>query len=254
MPKVTLDDDLFIEYFKFKNGKSEDHSLVHNFFSHLKMPFVKSPCQIHRCHKSMIAKRGESVFSTALLASFLSGGYPTKSLEELAKQSKYRIILTSDPNKHSFPYLNVNSPNVELNYSKSCTSNVPRNDLIDHIKSLCVDANKIIICDNYFFSGWNENGAITTEPLFDTILPKKQLDIEFVSYGKKTRAKKNRIETKHSEWTMQSYTRGRYSRENNHDRYLVIEKPNHSIEVMLSSGFLYLWKLDKEINCVFREL
>ncbi|ELA7286602.1 hypothetical protein Q9885_001699 [Vibrio parahaemolyticus] len=254
MPKVTLDDDLFVEYFKFKNGKSEDHNLVHNFFSHLKMPFVKSPCQIHRCHKLMLATDGVSIFSPELLTSFLGGGYPKKSLEDLAKLSKYRIILTSDTSKNSFPYLNVNSPNVELNYSKNCTSNVSRNDLLDHIKSLCVDANKIVICDNYFFSEWGKNGAITTELLFDTILPKKPLDIEFVSYGQKTRARKPYIEAKHSEWTIQGYNRKRYSRENNHDRYLVIEKPNHSIEVMLSSGFLYLWKLDKEINCVFREL
>ncbi|MGR2665657.1 hypothetical protein [Vibrio campbellii] len=254
MPKVTLDDDLFIEYFKFKNGKSEDHGLVHNLFSHLKMPFVESPCQIYRCHQSMIAKGGESIFSPALLTSFLAGGYPTKSLEELAKLSKYRIILTSDVNKHCFPYLNVNSPNVELNYSKSCTPSAPRNDLLEHIKSLCIDANKIVICDNYFFSDWGKNGAITTELLFDNILPKKRLDIEFVSYGRKTRSRKSAIEAKHSEWTMKGYTRGRYSTENNHDRYLVIEKPNHSIEVMLSSGFLYLWKVDKEINCIFREL
>ncbi|MCF7486990.1 hypothetical protein [Vibrio sp. A2-1] len=254
MPKVTLDDDLFIEYFKFKNGKSEDHGLVHNLFSHLKMPFVESPCQMHRCHQSMIAEGAESIFSPALLTRFLSGGYPTKSLEELSKLSKYRIILTSDTSKHSFPYLNVNTPNVELNYSKSCTSSVLRNDLLDHIKSLCNDASKVVICDNYFFSDWNISGAITTELLFDTILPKKRLDIEFVSYGRKTRARKSAIEAKHAEWTVKRYTGGRYSTENNHDRYLVIEKPNHSIEVMLSSGFLYLWKLDKEINCVFREL
>lgn len=38
-----------------------------------------------------------------------------------------------------------------------------------------------------------------------------------------------------------------------HDRYLIIEYPTHSYEIILSSGFEYLFSDRKEITCVFRK-
>ena len=38
-----------------------------------------------------------------------------------------------------------------------------------------------------------------------------------------------------------------------HDRYLIIEYPTHSYEIILSSGFEYLFSDKKEITCVFRK-
>ena len=47
--KVALDDELFIEYFRFKNGKSQNNQLMNKLFSHLKMPFVNDTSQALRC-------------------------------------------------------------------------------------------------------------------------------------------------------------------------------------------------------------
>ncbi|HCG9067058.1 TPA: hypothetical protein NKB39_002979 [Vibrio parahaemolyticus] len=255
MGKVALDDELFIEYFRFKNGKSTDHSLISNLLSHLKLPFVQSSCQAYRCYQSLtVQERDENqIISSSLLSAFLGSGMQTKTLEELGKMSKYHLILTADDTKNTYPYLNINNNNIELNYSNTCLRGEPRDEITNHLKSLCADATKITICDNYFFAQAWSNGGLTNEKLFDDIFPKKTLTIEFVSNSRSVNAHKPLVDSKHSNWSVNQYHGTCYSSQN-HDRYLIIEKPNQSIEVMLSSGFIYLWKADKEITCVFREV
>lgn len=154
MGKVALDDELFIEYFRFKNGKTTDHSLVCNLLSHLKLPFVQSSCQAYRCHQALKGLEGDEgqIISPALLSAFLSGGIQTKTIEELGKMSRYHLVLTADDNRNSYPYLNINERNIELNYSKTCLKGEPRSEITNHLESLCTDATKITICDNYFFA------------------------------------------------------------------------------------------------------
>ncbi|PQJ59210.1 hypothetical protein BTO01_20445 [Vibrio jasicida] len=254
MGKVALDDALFVEYFRFKNGKSSDHSLVGNLLSNLKMPFVQSPCQAFRCHQGLTQqdKDGFEVISAPLLRAFLSSGYPSITIEELAKKSQYHLVLTADATKTKYPYLNINNKNIELNYSKTCLKGESRDEMVEHLTSLCADAIKVTICDNYFFATPWSSSLPTTEKLFDHILPKKSLTIQFVSNSKSVKAHETLIKTKHSGWSVSKYNGTCYSPQN-HDRYLIIDKPEKSVEVMLSSGFIYLWKTEKEITCVFRE-
>ncbi|TVU79108.1 hypothetical protein FQP87_01440 [Vibrio tasmaniensis] len=255
MGKVALDDELFIEYFRFKNGKSTNHSLVSNMLSHLKLPFVQSSCQAYRCYQGLTEQeRDESqIISPSILSAFLSGGIQTRTLEELGKMSKYHLVLTADNQRNTYPYLNINAKNIELNYSKTCLRGESRSDIVSHLESLCADATKITICDNYFFAPAWSSGGITTEKFFDEILPKKMLTIEFVSNSKSVKEHKPLVRSKDTNWSVVRYNGVCYSTQN-HDRYLIIEKPNQCIEVMLSSGFIYLWKPEKEITCVFREV
>lgn len=254
MGKVALDDDLFVEYFRFKNGKSSNHFLIGNLLSNLKMPFVQSGCQAFRCHQGLPQKDKDElqIISAPLLSAYLSGGYPSNTIEELAKKSQYHLVLTADDTKFKYPYLNINKKNIELNYSKTCLKDESRHDMIDHLKSLCSDAIKVTICDNYLFTTpWTVDS--TTEQLFDYILPKKNLCIEFVSNSRSVKNHIPHVRVKHGDWHVSRYSGTCYSSQN-HDRYLIIEKPTQSIEVMLSSGFLYLWKDKKEITCIFREI
>ena len=255
MGKVALDDDLFVEYFRFKNGKSSNHSLVGNLLSNLKMPFVQSSCQAYRCYQGLTqGERADlEIISASVLTAFLSGGYAHNTLEELAKKSQYHLILTADDAKTKYPYLNINQKNIELNYSKTCLKGNSRVEIIEHLKSLCADAKKITICDNYFFGTTWGNASPTTEKLFDDILPKSTLHIQFVSNSKSVKKHIPCIKAKHDGWSAAINKNTCYS-SNNHDRYLIIEKSTQSIEVMLSSGFIYLWKDEKEITCIFREV
>ncbi len=246
LEKVAIDDELYIEYFRFKHGKSQRQNLVDKLFSHLKMPFVQAPCQYLRCEPNL---PDAAKLSTAMKTQLLATGSPDKTEQQLAEASLYQLILTNDKHKMLFPYLNINQPGVELNYSKTCSPNESRAQLLTHLTALCTDAHKVVICDDYLFGEWSQ--AISTEKLFDDILPKKTLNIEFVTGHKK--AKKRAIGKKYKDWSITAYSGTLYSKDSNHDRYLLIEKPHVTIEAMLSSGFLYLWKTTKEITCVFRE-
>ncbi|MGF1793750.1 hypothetical protein L4D21_24455, partial [Photobacterium profundum] len=223
---------------------------------HLKMPFVLDNTQALRCINRLDVSIRNQVLSPALQMQLLALGQPAKTDQELALSSIYKIMLTADITKTSFPYVNISTPKIELNYCKTCLATEPRIDLINHLKYLCADANKIILCDNYLINNWNNNKA-----LFDTIFPKKKLDIYYVEvphYFKKTGCQAVRrystkaadIKAKCSDWTYQStslYT-------SRHDRYLLIETATSKIEVILSSGFDYLWRTNKEITCVFRQI
>jgi len=253
MGAVVLDDQLFVEYFKFKNGLCKDQLLLQNLLSNLKMPFITEPCQTLRCFNKLDTAEKDIFPAEFLHAALSRGSLTTQSLEELALKTKYHLILTADEDKETFPYLNINKPKIELNYTSSFEVNHSRDILREQIKALCSDAVKVIICDNYFFSSWEEP-PYSTELFFDDLLPKKKLIIEFVQYGKNTKQKrKPSIESKFKDWSVTKYSGGCYSK-SNHDRFLVIEKPSQSIEVMLSSGFLFLWKDTSEITAVFREV
>ncbi|HIF9216670.1 TPA: hypothetical protein ACX6QF_002169 [Photobacterium damselae] len=253
MPKVALDDSLFIEYFRFKNGKNSDYQLIESLLSHLKMPFVLSACQAIRCNQVQKDADGSELLSAPILGSLLGGGSSNFTMEELAGKSQYHLILTEDQTKFKYPYLNINKKNIELNYSKTCLESNSRKEIRDHLKSLCSDAINITICDNYFFSITWGSVDITTEKLFDDIFPKKKLTIQFVSNSKSVKKHTPLIDAKYTDWTVAKYKGGCYS-SNNHDRYLIIEKEDKTVEVMLSSGFIYLWKKEKEITCIFRDV
>ena len=254
MGAVVLDDQLFVEYFKFKNGLCENQLLLQNLLSNLKMPFITEPCQTLRCYNDLDDEHKYILPPEFLHAAISRGSVTTQSLEDLASRTKYHLILTSDEDKETFPYLNINNPKIELNYTSSFEADQCRSKLREQIKALCIDANKIIISDNYFFSSWTETPH-STQALFDDLLPQKELVIEFVQYGKSTRRNhKPAIERKFNGWSVQAYSgTGSYSR-SKHDRFLVIERPSQSIEIMLSSGFLFLWKDTSEITAVFREI
>ncbi|MFT4929534.1 MAG: hypothetical protein ACI8WB_005668 [Phenylobacterium sp.] len=247
--KVAVDDPLFIEYFRFKHGQSQHLSLVDKLFSHLKMPFVMAGCQYLRCEKDLPDGAKQSA---AMKAQLLASGAPDKTEEQLAASSVYQLILTNDKAKTIFPYLNISQSNVELNYTKTCVPAQSRTSLLNHLKALCAGADKVVICDQYFFANWSD--VISTKSLFTHILPRKALSIEFVGkgYGKSNRQAD--IEAIEPNWTLKTYSGSSYSHKSNHDRYLLIEKQDEKVEVILSSGFLYLWKPDKEISCIFRQL
>jgi hypothetical protein len=86
------------------------------------------------------------------------------------------------------------------------------------------------------------------------VLPRKTLNIEYVE----TAANVSRINNSSKmtedfangifpDWQISQNSLEQY--QGRHDRYLVID---NAMEIMLSSGFDYLWNDNKEITCVFR--
>lgn len=120
---------------------------------------------------------------------------------------------------------------------------------------LCENASKVTICDNYFAQNWDN-----TKSLFHSILPKKELIIEYSEVATGITAKSNSSEITpifaqsiHHEWKVRVSSNPKYT--NCHDRYLLIESPEGKVEVLISSGFDHLWKANpKELTCIFREI
>ena len=256
--QVAIDDSLFIEYFLFKNGKSTNINLIHNFLTHLKLPFVFDTSQAIRCvnilNQNLDTEDTEDIISPEIQSSFFAMGSPTTTEQDLAFISKYKVILTNNNSNINYPYLNINTPVIELNYSISCLKGENRTQLISHISELCKDADKIIIYDKYLWTNWNNGSAIDNRRLFTDIFPDKNLEIE-ISCGKKAinRKRSSILNIRPGKWTVESKINN-YHDKNNHDRYLKIYKQNITLELILTSGFIYLWNETKEITCIIRDL
>lgn len=175
-------------------------------------------------------------------------------LVTLASKSLLKIILTEDENR-PLPYVHYKKGMVNNQLTVTLTPSDDREYLKKYFQMLCSNADKVIICDNYFAQNWDN-----TCSLFHSILPRKKLTIEFSEIATGITAANNNSKINndfahsiHAEWSVKITTNQRYI--NCHDRYLLIESPEGKIEVMLSSGFDHIWKNNpKELTCVLREV
>lgn len=175
-------------------------------------------------------------------------GPKDESLKDLAQKTLFKLILTADKNQKELPYYNIdqNNPCKALTYQ--CKSNESREPLKQYLQKLCQNAKKVLICDNYFASNWDK-----TQSLLLNTLPRKSLTIEYVETAQNTASTNNSENFNglniHNDWAIEENTDPQW--QNRHDRYLIIDD---KIEVLLSSGFDYLYRLNKELTCVFREI
>ncbi|MCO7262590.1 hypothetical protein [Dickeya zeae] len=175
-------------------------------------------------------------------------------LVTLASKSLFKIILTEDQSL-TLPYVHYKKGMVNNQVTVTLGPSDNREHLKEYLKMLCSNARKVIICDNYFAQNWDN-----TCSLFYSILPRKTLNIEFSEIAEGIAAANNSSKINndfahsiHVEWSVQTTKNPKYI--NCHDRYLLIESPEGKIEVMLSSGFDHIWKINpKELTCVFRDV
>ncbi|MEL0630801.1 hypothetical protein [Psychromonas aquatilis] len=173
------------------------------------------------------------------------------SLEVLASKTSLKVILTEEQNA-ILPYVYYRSSFIENQITVTVSPTESRDDLVKYLQILCSSATRVTICDNYLAQGW-EN----TQSLFRMVLPRHKLSIDFVETPDLLGIVKNSFKVNEDfvksispEWTTSTSTLYKGT----HDRYLFIESPQGNIEVMLSSGFEHIWKVNpKEITCVIRE-
>lgn len=237
---MVLDDALLIAYEQFKKqGEAgSDTNLMLNFFRYYRFPHLTNHAQIMRCETEL----GECAASLKIAAANKGIAASKLSLNELSQQTKLKLILTneSDPSKQKFPYLNINNKQVDTPFSITIPRGGSRQQLIEYLNNLCSDARSITLHDAYFMNKWQN-----TQKLFYDIIPKKILTIYHPD--KFTQANVSAIKCICSEWTVKKDTQS-YDK-NNHDRYLKID---NELEIIVSSGFDYLWDTSKEITCIFK--
>lgn len=219
----VLSDQLQEEYCNFKEGKVYDRSLIENLLHYYKPSILTNTSQLKRIGRSM---------SPQLETTLRKSGFTTQSLKDLAQNTVYKIILCTD--KDSYPYVNINGDKIENNLTACFFKRESRLKAIEHITALCRKAKRICVCDKYSFQN-NDNIELLKD-----ILPLKDLTIVYDSQYMTID-----LLQKHCEkWTFSDRTLSEY-----HDRYLVIDD---KLEIILTSGFDYLVKTEKEFTYIVR--
>jgi hypothetical protein len=226
---LVLSNELLKLYYNFTSGEDVDKPLLTKLLRYY-----------HENHLSCVEQLNDIENKNDALKTQLAGsGYI--HFEDLYKKTKYKIILNTKESR--FPYVNINNDQVEKNFSLTFKKNENRDKAIYLLKSLCEDAIQIWIYDKY----------LTTNDYKNLIkfLPKKRLKINFCNNF--LEELKKELKKEYSDWYMPTLNKNIY--DNLHDRYLRIEDKNKSkIELILSSGFQYLFDTNKDISILIREI
>ncbi|WP_337239653.1 hypothetical protein [Proteus faecis] len=246
--KMVLSDELLVVYENIKLDYRKYNKKYKKLMRKLVLPYETNKAQIVRAKEIGL---DEAVYYR-LLPSLANNSNRNDSLEMLAETTSLKLILTEDENVE-LPYINYKSNFANKELSIYLKSDDSRGPFVRYLQFLCANARKITICDNYFAYNWDN-----TRSLFNSILPRNRLSIEYVETHSELTVIRNSelmtqeyISTVFNQWTVTKsnlYT-------NSHDRYLRIESPEGTIEVMISSGFDHIWKNNpKEITCVIRDI
>ena len=233
---IVLSDELLKAYYYFKNSQPVKQDTIVNLFKY----YISGHLTNYKQLKNI------GIEDDSLEQQLVQDGYINQTLEELCEKTIYKFILNTE--RDDYPYININSDKIERNFTATYGRNENRNKTIDHIKALCKNAKFIVIYDKYMKDAVVKGIA--------KILPRKKLKIIYkngqLSDTQITILKnickvwtKGCIKSKG--WTMQEDTNHTY--DNYHDRYLLID---NQIEVILTSGFDYLFDENKDFTYIVR--
>ncbi|MEC6814000.1 hypothetical protein VXS05_02895 [Photobacterium toruni] len=247
--KIVLSDKLFSIYKKVAascNLSSKERRSYDLLMGNIELNILTNAAQVQRCkdHHNL-----PDVVYDDLYPMLLSiDDQKDLPLDELSKITLFKLIVTQDENEVSPPFFNIKKQDIQRSYTISCRHNEDRTTLQQYLLCLLQNAETILIHDKYF------SKEADNKLLFNS-LPDKEITIQFVENGDLTNSQFVREHCKEKDkWKVEQcdttqYEFNRFSR--SHDRYLVI---NGKIELTLTSGFSYLWKVEKEITCIVREI
>ena len=228
MRGIVLSDELFKQYYDFKSKQDFDEKKVKAMFHYFKDKLYTNLRQYKQ--------HGIEPENQSLKNQLAHNSNKRKGVEELAKETIYKIVLTTD--RDTFPYVNVLSgtDKIENCLYGGYDNGENRTKAIEHIKAVCEDARKIIVYDNYF-----DQVADNVNTLID-LLPRHRLELHCY---KITTEQEARLKSAYADWNVIRETRD----EKKHDRYLVVDD---NVEILLSSGFDHLGSIDKDFAYVIR--
>ncbi len=224
---LVLSDELLLMYFDFKKGIVKDNKLLEKFLSYFHPPYLTNVDQFKRI----------GITDPSILQPLAAQGFISQSLEELVEQTSYKFILNTEYS--NYPYVNINNDSVEKNFSMTFRVGENRDKAIDLITALCANAKFILIFDHYFCQNWND-----TKHFFDKVVPKKALTLLHEGH---LNNKSSEIKKIFNKWRIKQDRHHTFK--NSHDRYLLIDGKT---EIILSSGFQYLFTTDKDLTCLIR--
>ena len=227
---VVLSDELFVQYYAFKSQQGFDEQKVKAMLHYFKDMLYTNLRQYEQ--------HGIEPENKSLKNQLVHNSNKRKSVEELAKETIYKIVLTTD--NDTFPYVNVLSGTEKI---ENCLyggydNGESRTKAIEHIKAVCEDARKIIVYDNYF-----DQVTSNVDMLID-LLPKHRLELHCY---KMNTSQESKLMAAYADWNITKETRN----ENKHDRYIIVDDV---VEILLSSGFEHLANTAKDFAYVIRPI
>jgi hypothetical protein len=228
--KIVLSDHLLKEYYRFKHAQNYNPKIIEALFHYYKAPFMTNIAQLKRIN----------IEDQALFTKLLRANLTTQSLHELCSKSKFKVIL--DDQHASYPYVNILDDALENNYSATFYKRESRQKAQAHLKALLKEAKNLFIYDRYFENNW-----AVTQRFFRELLPQKPLTIFYKERHLDQR--KSQIKRIYSKWTLKE-DRLQQEHQYLHDRYLIID---NKIEIILTSGFDYLFDEGKDFSYIVRE-
>lgn len=246
----VLEDDLLEEYFKFTKpdkfpNEEYDEEIIKSLLSYRTMPFLYNIGQITRLE----TKLNTNLVDNSLKYTLRDNHFTTQSLEDLAKKTFYRCILSKD--KNHFPYVKIGgSDKIITSVTGSFYYRESRQKAIDHIHALCADAKEIIIWDEFVMEN---NYSLTA---LKKILPnsdKVKIIIHNSNVGKRGNSFsyipddfKTALNKINKDWNIEKRA---LKINQHHDRYLIIDNKQ---EIVLTSGLRYLEEENKEITYIIK--
>lgn len=226
---TVMDDDLFKDYHKIRNGETVDLAVVKKLFHYYNNDLVFNIAQAERCGIEIPANEKQQM---------ARNGLKRQSLEELALlNSTNRVILSRTRN--DFPYVNImNQSKLENNYSATFDMAEVRDFGKTHIKAILSNAKKILIYDNYL------SDKSTLERLLKEILPQKNLEIEYNSMPVKL------LESLKKHCGMWTFSERKDLR-GYHDRYMIVDG---EVEIIMTSGLDHLGETTTDFTYILRPI
>lgn len=247
MDQLVLDDEMMILFENFRSGNilsDRDRNKIITLIGKLKLPYKTNADQIIRCcnklPKNFIDDRGSAI---------LANGTTGESLADMARHTLYKIILTDG--KDNLPFINISSKTFCTDFNIYLKKGESRNNLHEYIKRCTFGATKIHIFDRYLGDAIDRGNCNIENLILDN-------SIEIICYEHISTAHQYPISTKlrnHiSKYCKNKISSKQHNFNNIHDRYMTIEYPTYKYQIILSSGFEYLFCDKKEITCVFRKV
>jgi hypothetical protein len=232
---LVLSDELQKVYLDFKEGKDFDRNIVQRLLHYFKGNIITNTAQMKRINK---------ILPPAVEQQLRGAGYTNQPLEDLAKKTVYRIILST--NNNTFPYVNINEDVIENNLMGCFMRGVRRDKAISHIQALCEKAKQVCIYDKYLVRRGDERMNEKNLNSVAALLPHKNL---FIAYADSHlfESDVSFLKNKCPKWTFEK----RNNIPDHHDRYLIIDD---KIEIILTSGFSYLSETSKEFTYIVRPI
>lgn len=244
--QVVLDDALYKEYNAYKNPQNATPYSKDKIARILK--FSGGDILTNYAQYERVVEQKDNNKLAALLKDSKNRN---KTLQELAKATEYKIILTDDKDnkdKEKYPYVNIDGDEIDMVLGGFIMRGKSRVKATEHIKNLCADARTVVVYDCFF----SVNSAKTKNnvKILTEILPKnKKLE---VIYHKSPDSDPHfseecirLIKSEAPNWTITDQILP-----DHHDRYIVI---NDKTEIILTSGFDHITNSIKELSYIVRK-